>query len=450
MAYFEKGIDPDLYFMAHPDHIWPAWKFDMDMFDMFNTLPQQFNKMTIPILDSDAFGHDLRDVSRQAQDRPEFLRLLQERMELRRDELLKLMSRSLAMIGGNPKALDEHPRALEDAMHIYHFKSFDTYVRYFAGYLINEDSPETNSHAPVVRHQDQHPSPRLATSISPAPSNAGDAAFSDRAPSPSASISNPSPRQGSTKPPQTQDSPSRVPIHRRRNQTTARSSGRIHKAGLGERSDLRRSSRLEQKRESKERRDYIEPPHTHIGDTGKRKRAQEETSREQPSAKKRKTGYTASTITEQKRKRAQESEIPGAQPSAKKRKTGSIASAISEQKRKKAKESEIPGAQPSAKKRKTGSIASAISEQRRKRGQEFDITGAQPSAKRKTGHTASTISEHTSEGATGEDYSRQPRITNATGQLRTQKRKSGSDDADVRPQTSQRQRLEYQTKRRKC
>lgn len=245
----------------------------MDMHDMFNTLPQQFNRMTIPILDSDAFGHDLRDVSRQAQDRPEFLRLLEERMETRRQELEDLLADSLTRILGDFDELDKHPnpRALEDLFFAYHIKSFDSVVRYFAGFVVNAgDSPEPTSYAPVVPLQDFVPSPRLATSRSPAPSAAGDAAFSNRAPSPSASMSKTSPKQGSTEPPQTQDSPRRVPIHRRRNQTTARSSGRIQKAGLGERSGLRRSSRLEQKRESKEHRDHVEPPQTH---TGKRNRA---------------------------------------------------------------------------------------------------------------------------------------------------------------------------------
>lgn len=175
------------------------------------------------------------------------------------------------------------------------------------------------------------------------------------------------------------------------------------------------SPRLEQKRESKEHRDHIEPPHTH---TGKRNRAQEE--------------------------------ITGAQPSAKKRKTGDIATVIPEQKRKRGQESEATGAQPIAKKRKTGYIASAVPEQKRKRGQESEITGTQPSVKkRKTGYIASEVSEQNNEGATGEDYSQQSRITNTTGQLRAQKRKRGSDAADDKPQTSQRQALEHQTKKRK-
>ncbi|KUI64126.1 hypothetical protein VM1G_10911 [Cytospora mali] len=320
VEYFTPSED---HFLDHPDQRWPAWKFDMEMHDLFNSLPQRFNSMTIPILDRDAFSRDVIDISHQAQDRPEFDSLLAERMDSRRKELLKLWMKAFINIAGNPSLLDEHKSQYHDSMHIGRYKSFDTYVRYFAGFL-NPNS-EATSHTQALPDRDHSALP--AESVSPALSATGDEA------SPSTPISAPSPRQKTKTRSQSQDSRGRVSVYRRRNQATMRSSDGIQKAGerkgLGRSSrreqdpprstgngiGTRSSSRLRQKRQSKEQSDHTEPPPTSRikGDTGKRKRGQEEhynsqplNTEAQPNTKKRRTGSTASATLQHERKKEEE------------------------------------------------------------------------------------------------------------------------------------------------
>lgn len=226
---------PTNYFRDYPDRRWPAWKFDMDLDDLFNTLPQQFNCMMMPVLDSDAFSRDVLEISCKVQDRPELFRLLRERMDLRRKELLDMWLNALREISGSPSLLVKHDAQWSDAMHIYHFKSFDTYVRYFAGFLGSNLSSETAraSHTQIACDQERHSSP---TSRSSTLSSRGDRGSYSSIPTSAPSLNQPA----------TETQVARAPSHRRK-KTTMRSSNRIRKEGAGERKALRRSSRIQQK-----------------------------------------------------------------------------------------------------------------------------------------------------------------------------------------------------------
>lgn len=126
---------PRDYFLEHPDHWWPAWKFGMKLDDLFTTLPREFNSIALPILDTDAFSRDISEISCIAQDRQEFVRLLAERRDSRQEELWKIWLYTFRRIASSPRLIDESSGNWDDAMHIYHSKSFDSYVRYFAGFL---------------------------------------------------------------------------------------------------------------------------------------------------------------------------------------------------------------------------------------------------------------------------------------------------------------------------
>lgn len=147
------------YFFDHPEHHWPAWKFGLDMDDLFTTLPKQFNMMSCALLDRDAFFRDVSAISHTAKTREEFFSMLQERREMRAEELRDMWVTSFQNISGSPDLIGRE--LWPNAMFIYHFNSFDAIVRFFAHFVPERD--ETTEWAESVlygkaRNHDREPS----------------------------------------------------------------------------------------------------------------------------------------------------------------------------------------------------------------------------------------------------------------------------------------------------
>ncbi|KAI3390361.1 hypothetical protein diail_9949, partial [Diaporthe ilicicola] len=134
---------PEDYFLLNYDRRWPSWKFGMRQDELFTTLAKRCNSITLPILDVEAFNHDVCELSAMAQDRDDFLHLLDERRDLRQKELLELWQLSFTQIAASPALLSSSDARWKDAIHIYHSNSFDAYVRYFAGFLPTQPHPPT-------------------------------------------------------------------------------------------------------------------------------------------------------------------------------------------------------------------------------------------------------------------------------------------------------------------
>ncbi|KAH8749354.1 hypothetical protein F5883DRAFT_652754 [Diaporthe sp. PMI_573] len=143
----EDGLDifrpphPD-YFAQHPHHLWDAGKLGLDLDDVFTTLPKQFNLMAIPILDRESFLLETQHVSFIAHDRTEFYTLLRSRLQVRRKEQTKMMMHTLMRLASDPRQIDlpdRGDRHWGHAMHIYRSKSYDSMVRFLAGFLYDED-----------------------------------------------------------------------------------------------------------------------------------------------------------------------------------------------------------------------------------------------------------------------------------------------------------------------
>lgn len=141
---------PQDYFLDHPNLWWPAWKFGMKPEDLFTTLPREFNCITLPILDADAFSRDIFELSRVAQDRESFIQLLAERRDSRKQELWNIWLYTFQQIASSPRLVDEKCGSWPHAMHIYHSKSFDSYIRYFADFVppIEPDTPPPSLDSP--------------------------------------------------------------------------------------------------------------------------------------------------------------------------------------------------------------------------------------------------------------------------------------------------------------
>lgn len=146
-TYFFPVPDRLEYFSDHPERQWPAWHFDMEVMDLFTTLMDQFNTIAMPMLDIESFNHDVREIATVAQDKKELYRLLAERRDFRRQELLRMWRRSFTDIASDPSLVDKYDRVEQwaNAMQVCHWKSFDSYVRYFTGFLEDEGPPAASA-----------------------------------------------------------------------------------------------------------------------------------------------------------------------------------------------------------------------------------------------------------------------------------------------------------------
>jgi hypothetical protein len=147
---------PDDYFLRNYDQRWPAWKFGMRQEELFTTLAKRCNSMTLPVLNVDVFNCDVCELSATVQDRDDLFHLLDERRDLRQKELLELWQLSFTQIAALPALLLSSDAQWTDAIHIYHSNSFDSYVRFFAGFLPIQQSPP-NLRGPTV--DTTHPTP---------------------------------------------------------------------------------------------------------------------------------------------------------------------------------------------------------------------------------------------------------------------------------------------------
>ncbi|KAI0546626.1 hypothetical protein F4679DRAFT_405992 [Xylaria curta] len=124
---------PDGYFFEHYDRRWPAWKFEMRQAELFTTL-KQFNSITIPMLDLEAFNHDVCEISAAARDKDDFFKLLGERRDMRQKELHRLWLVAFCHIAAYSDVMPGLDKWTH-AMQIFRTQSFDSYIRYFASFI---------------------------------------------------------------------------------------------------------------------------------------------------------------------------------------------------------------------------------------------------------------------------------------------------------------------------
>ncbi|KAH7175166.1 uncharacterized protein B0J16DRAFT_349636 [Fusarium flagelliforme] len=103
--------------MDDPSWAWPAWKFDMKREDLFTKLHDQYNTYLSPMQDSEAFYHDITEISFEAQSIDEFHHLASDRRQRRLGELNKSLE------------------SAKHAVQLFRTHSLDSLVRYFASYL---------------------------------------------------------------------------------------------------------------------------------------------------------------------------------------------------------------------------------------------------------------------------------------------------------------------------
>ena len=119
--------------MDDPDIQWPAWKFGMKRDDLFTKLHIQYNTISSPLQDPEAFHHDVFEIANEASTTDEFHRLLAVRKEQRLRELDSVFESASLEIISNPSLIGTAQWHL--AVQLFRTKSFDALVRYFTSYI---------------------------------------------------------------------------------------------------------------------------------------------------------------------------------------------------------------------------------------------------------------------------------------------------------------------------
>ncbi|KAK4462389.1 hypothetical protein QBC42DRAFT_267983 [Cladorrhinum samala] len=112
---------------------WPHWKFGLRKDDLFSKLHDQYNTVTTPLLDPEAFHHDVYEISSKASSSDEFHSLLRERKQQRLRELNESLESAALEIIANPSLIGTEQ--WEFAVQLFRTKSLDSLVRYFSSYL---------------------------------------------------------------------------------------------------------------------------------------------------------------------------------------------------------------------------------------------------------------------------------------------------------------------------
>ncbi|KAG5936184.1 hypothetical protein E4U53_000271 [Claviceps sorghi] len=119
--------------MEDPVRAWPAWKFGMKRDDLSTTLHDQYNTLSTPLQDPDAFYYDVYEISRDADNVDEFHRMMADRREKRLREMHESLQALAVEIVANPKLMATEQWAT--AIQFFRTKSYDSIVRYFASYI---------------------------------------------------------------------------------------------------------------------------------------------------------------------------------------------------------------------------------------------------------------------------------------------------------------------------
>ena len=112
---------------------WPFWKFGLKKDDLFGPLHDRYNTVPSPILDPEAFHHDVYELSNQAASADELHRLLDARKQQRLRELNETLESAAFEIIANPELIGTEQ--WHHAVQLFRTKSLDSLVRYFASYL---------------------------------------------------------------------------------------------------------------------------------------------------------------------------------------------------------------------------------------------------------------------------------------------------------------------------
>ena len=156
--------------MEDPNYAWPSWKFGLKHDDLFGKLHDDYNTCTFTIQDTDAFYHDVAEISYDADTIQELHKRLADRRLQRLQELNDALEGTAVEIICQPQLMDSEHWPL--ALQLFRTKSYDSIVRYFSSFLPANDpsrrDPPTASSSFSEAHS-EHTAHTAASSVDRAP-----------------------------------------------------------------------------------------------------------------------------------------------------------------------------------------------------------------------------------------------------------------------------------------
>ncbi|KAK7226731.1 hypothetical protein V2G26_014734 [Clonostachys chloroleuca] len=153
-----RGVDWD----QDRNWIWPAWKFDYDLEEIFTTLHYQHNTIEIPLQDFTGFFYDVHAAANEASTREEFHRLLDQRKKQRTKELLNAFDDTTIHLTGKPSLLGRE--LWGPAVTFFRHCSMSALVMFWSRFL-------TEDLAKLIRERREERNANTKTNIDPASSS---------------------------------------------------------------------------------------------------------------------------------------------------------------------------------------------------------------------------------------------------------------------------------------
>ncbi|KAH8158488.1 hypothetical protein CIB48_g9761 [Xylaria polymorpha] len=125
---------------VEPEWHWDAWKFGMDMDELFTTLHSRFNTWSAPLQSFEAFHHDVWEISNVASTREDLFRALEMRKEKRSQEMARVWDfMALYMTAGRSILPEDH---WAHGIRFFRTRSLDNMLAFLYQFLNEEEKEE--------------------------------------------------------------------------------------------------------------------------------------------------------------------------------------------------------------------------------------------------------------------------------------------------------------------
>ncbi|KAJ2975730.1 hypothetical protein NUW58_g8273 [Xylaria curta] len=134
---------------------WPAWRFGMRLDELFTTLHEKFNMWPAPILDFEAFHHDVAELAHTAKTKDELFRALELRKKQRCEEITEVWELIAGYGTAGASILPEEHWAY--AVQFFRTRSLDAMIAFLFEFLVDEEKEEVIRLKDFRRDEDRVP-----------------------------------------------------------------------------------------------------------------------------------------------------------------------------------------------------------------------------------------------------------------------------------------------------
>ncbi|KAI1166982.1 hypothetical protein F5B18DRAFT_648000 [Nemania serpens] len=192
----ELGRPHEINLWEEPEYHWPAWKFDMDMPELWQSLHDDYNTLRFPILGQRAFHLDVNELATKAKTREEFFRLMDERSWARFREVEQALEDTATDFYMTPSRFINENLWFE-FLKLMRAQSFADLLVFFSALQIPKKDPKAEAAAliPPGSLPMREPSPHESQPQIAAPTPEASHTASNTTPHDPPSLPNPSPQK---------------------------------------------------------------------------------------------------------------------------------------------------------------------------------------------------------------------------------------------------------------